>query len=300
MDHGGIFYKIESLFFKKCKFCQDLLVKSVIENYLIETGEIMRKIFVAGNWKMNKTIAEAQDLLEAMLPQLAEIDNVEKGVAPVYLAIPSVVEQCRESGVKVGAQNVFWEASGAYTGEVAPAMVAEVCDFVIVGHSERRKYFGETDETVNKRLKAALAAGLEVIVCVGETLEENEAGLTAAVVTRQLTEGLAGITEAQAAKITIAYEPVWAIGTGLAATPEDANRVHKDVIRPLLKQQFGKLTSQQMRIQYGGSITADNAAELFAMSDIDGGLVGGASLKADSFVAIVQAASKVALEKKEL
>jgi triosephosphate isomerase len=211
-----------------------------------------------------------------------------------------MVEQCEGSGIKVGAQNVFWAASGAYTGEVAPAMVAEVCDFVIVGHSERRKYFGETDETVNQRLKAALDAGLEVIVCCGETLEENEAGLTAAVVSRQLTEGLAGITEAQAAFITIAYEPVWAIGTGLAATPEDANRVHKDVIRPLLKEQFGEARAEQMRIQYGGSITADNAAELFAMSDIDGGLVGGASLKADSFVAIVKAASQVTAANKEI
>ena len=259
----------------------------------------MRRFFVAGNWKMNKTIAEAQALMEAMLPQLAGIDNVDIGVAPPYLALPAMVERCRGAGVKVGAQNLFWEASGAYTGEVAAPMVAEICEFVIVGHSERRKFFGETDETVNQRLKAALAAGLEVIVCVGETLEENEAGLTAAVVTRQLTEGLAGITEAPAAKITIAYEPVWAIGTGRAAPPEDANRVHRDVIRPLLRQQFGDARAEQMRIQYGGSVTPDNAAELFAMSDIDGALVGGASLKAESFIAIVKAASLVAIIEQE-
>jgi triosephosphate isomerase (TIM) len=255
----------------------------------------MRRFFVAGNWKMNKTVAEAQALMGAMLPELAAIDNVDKAVAPAYLAVPAMVELCKGTGVRVGTQNLYWEASGAYTGEISPAMVAELCDFVIVGHSERRKFFGETDETVNTRLKAALGAGLEVIVCVGETLEENEAGQTEAVVTRQLAQGLAGISETQAAAITIAYEPVWAIGTGRAATPQDANAVHQDVVRPLLKAQFGTARAELMRIQYGGSITAENAAELFAMSDIDGGLVGGASLKAESFVAIVKAASMVAI-----
>jgi triosephosphate isomerase (TIM) len=253
----------------------------------------MRKIFVAGNWKMNKTIAEAKDLVKAMLPELEEIDNVDKAVCPSYLAVPAVAELCKGTSLKVGAQNVYWEPKGAYTAEVSPEMVAEVCDYVIVGHSERRLYFGETDETVNKRLKAALDAGLKVIVCVGETLEENENGETKAVVIRQLKQGLEDITEAQAADITIAYEPVWAIGTGRAATPEDANNVHKNVIRPLLKKQFGEARAESMRIQYGGSIKPNNAAELFSMSDIDGGLVGGASLKADSFVAIIKAASEV-------
>jgi triosephosphate isomerase len=253
----------------------------------------MRRIFVAGNWKMNKTIAEARALVEAMLPELKKIENVDTAVCPSYLAVPAVAALCEGTSLKVGAQNVYWEESGAYTGEVSPEMEAEICDYVIEGHSERRKYFGETDETVNKRLKAALAAGLKVIVCVGETLEENEAGKTEEVVTRQIEDGLAGITADQAARITIAYEPVWAIGTGRAATPEDANNVHKNVIRPLLKKQFGKERAQAMRIQYGGSIKPGNAAELFSMSDIDGGLVGGASLKADSFVAIVEAASKV-------
>ncbi len=253
----------------------------------------MRKIFVAGNWKMNKTIAEAEALVKAMLPQLAAIENVDMAVCPSYLAVPAVAALCKGTSLKVGAQNLFWEESGAYTAEVAPNMVAEVCDYVIVGHSERRKYFGETDETVNKRLKAALAAGLKVIVCVGETLEENEAGETEAVVTRQIEKGLADITAAQSMDITIAYEPVWAIGTGRAATPEDANNVHKNVIRPLLKKQFGAEYAEAMRIQYGGSIKPHNAAELFAMSDIDGGLVGGASLKADSFVAIIKAASEL-------
>ena len=248
---------------------------------------------------MNKTIAEAKVLMDVMLPELDAIDNVDKAVAPSYLAVPAVVKSCQGTNIKVGAQSLHWEASGAYTGEVAPAMVAELCDFVIVGHSERRKFFGETDETVNKRLKAALEAGLDVIVCIGETLEENEAGQTEAVVTRQLTKGLAGISEAQAAAITIAYEPVWAIGTGRAATPQDANNVHKDVIRPYLKRQFGAARAELMRIQYGGSVTPENAAELFAMSDIDGGLIGGASLKPDSFIAIVKAASMVAIVEEE-
>ena len=259
----------------------------------------MRKIFVAGNWKMNKTIAEAKALVSQMLPELEKYDDVDMAVAPSYLAVPAVAELCKGKNLQVGAQNLYWEESGAFTGEVAPDMVAEVCDFVIVGHSERRTYFGETDETVNKRLKAALEAGLDVIVCVGETLEENEAGKTAEVVTRQIKDGLAGISEAQAEHITIAYEPVWAIGTGRTATPEDANHVHKDVIRPLLNAQFGKKQGEAMRIQYGGSIKPDNAAELFAMSDIDGGLVGGASLKAESFVAIVKAASLVTIVEQE-
>ncbi len=253
----------------------------------------MRKIFVAGNWKMNLNIAEAKALVSEMLPELEQIPNVDMAVCPSYLSVPAVAELCKGTSLKVGAQNVYWEESGAFTGEVAPGMVAEVCDYVIVGHSERRLYFGETDETVNKRLKAALAAGLKVIVCVGETLEENQSGQTRTVVTRQIRGGLADITAEQAADITIAYEPVWAIGTGLAATPDDANKVHKDVIRPLLKEQFGEERGEAMRIQYGGSIKPNNAKELFSMSDIDGGLVGGASLKAASFWAIVKAAAEV-------
>jgi len=255
----------------------------------------MRKLFVAGNWKMNKTITEAEALVKSILPELTHVENVDTAVCPSYLAIPAVAEICRGTGLKVGAQNVYWEDSGAYTGEISPQMAAEVCDFVIVGHSERRKYFGETDETVNRRLKAALDVGLDVIVCIGETLEENEAGITESVVARQLNLGLAGITSEQAARITIAYEPVWAIGTGRAATPEDANAVHKHMIRPLLKSQFGSARAQAMRIQYGGSIKPGNAGELFAMSDIDGGLVGGASLDGISFVEIIKAANLVTI-----
>lgn len=244
---------------------------------------------------MNKTISEAEALIKAMLPSLKGIENVDSAVCPSYLAVPAVANICRGSGLQVGAQNVFWEETGAFTGEISPQMAAEVCDLFIVGHSERRKYFGETDETVNRRLKAALGAGLDVIVCIGETLEENEAGITESVITRQLNEGLAGITADQAAKITIAYEPVWAIGTGRAASPEDANNVHKHMIRPLLKARFGADRAQSMRIQYGGSIKPANAGELFAMSDIDGGLVGGASLDADSFIAIIKAANLVSI-----
>jgi triosephosphate isomerase (TIM) len=260
----------------------------------------MRKIFVAGNWKMNKTIAEAKDLVKDLLADVEKFENVDAAVCPSYLALPAVVELCKGTRLKVGAQNLYWEESGAFTGEVSPEMVAEVCDYVILGHSERRALFGETDETVNQRLKAALDAGLKVIVCVGETLDENEAGKTEEVVTRQITKGLADITAEQAAEITIAYEPVWAIGTGKAATPEDANRVHKDVIRPLLIGLFGEDRAQSMRIQYGGSIKPGNAAELFSMSDIDGGLVGGASLKAESFLKLLEAASMVTIVQDEV
>ena len=260
----------------------------------------MRRIFVAGNWKMNKTIAEAKALVKGLLPEVEKYDNVDAAVCPSYLAVPAVAELCASTPLKVGAQNVYWEESGAYTGEVSPEMVSEICDYVIVGHSERRKYFGETDETVNRRLKAALEVGLKVIVCVGETLEENEGGKTEAVVTRQIKKGLADISAEQAAEITIAYEPVWAIGTGKAATPEDANHVHKDVIRPLLKELFGEDRAESMRIQYGGSIKPDNAADLFSMSDIDGGLVGGASLKADSFLKILEAAAMVGIVQDEV
>ncbi len=260
----------------------------------------MRKLFIAGNWKMHKTINEAGTLTREILAGIDRFGTVDCAICPPYLAIPAVAEICRSSTLKVGAQNVFWETSGAYTGEISPEMAAEVCDLVIVGHSERRKYFGETDETVNKRLKAALKAGLDVILCVGETLEENEAGTTEAVISRQVRGGLAGVTSEEAGRVTLAYEPVWAIGTGRAATPEDANQVHQHMIRPLLKDQFGATQAQLMRIQYGGSIKRDNAAELFAMSDIDGGLVGGASLESASFLKILEAAAMVAIVQDEV
>jgi triosephosphate isomerase len=186
---------------------------------------------------------------------------------------------------------MHWQEKGAYTGEISAGMLAEICDYVILGHSERRTMFAETDETVNKKAHAALAHGLKPIICVGESLAQNQAGETASVVEEQCRQSLKDISPEQAQNLVIAYEPVWAIGTGLAATPEGANEVHREVIRPILRELFGKEIGNGMRILYGGSVNAANAAELFAMSDIDGGLIGGASLKADDFVAIVIAAA---------
>jgi triosephosphate isomerase len=253
----------------------------------------MRKLFVAGNWKMNKMGEEARVLVAEMLPGLQAVANVEKALCPPFPYLMSLANMLAGSGIGLGAQNMHWEASGAFTGEVAPKMVAEFCQYVILGHSERRAYFGESDEMVNKKVKAALAASLTPIMCVGETLAENEAGQTAAVVTRQVTGGMAGLSREDAVQLVVAYEPVWAIGTGRAATSEQAQAVHKDVVRKTLANLFGQDAADAIRIQYGGSVSAKNAAELFAMPDIDGALVGGASLKAPDFVAIVQAAGSV-------
>ena len=251
----------------------------------------MRKPLVAGNWKMNKTVAEARDLVATMSPRLDEIAGVEKVLCPAYLALMAVASMLEGTGIGLGAQDMHWEEKGAFTGEVAPNMVKEFCKYVIIGHSERRAYFGETDETVNRKVVAALKAGLTPIVCVGETLDQYEAGLTAEVVRRQINGGLAGIDSANAAKIVVAYEPVWAIGTGKASSGENANYVHQKVIRPVLSELFGADGADAIRILYGGSVTASNAAEFFAYPDIDGALVGGASLKPDEFVAIAKAIS---------
>ena len=245
---------------------------------------------VAGNWKMNKNLYETRDLLREMVPGLKDISDVDIVVCPPFVGLGVAVRETADTPIQLGAQNLHWEASGAYTGETSPAMLVDLCRYVIIGHSERRAMFGETDESVNKKVKAALQAGLLPIMCVGETLEENKAGLTAEVVSRMVCEGLKDLTALQATDVIIAYEPVWAIGTGLAATPDGANAVHRDVIRPILREMFGQLVGNGMRILYGGSVTPANAAELFAQSDIDGGLVGGASLKTESFVAIVKAA----------
>ncbi len=245
---------------------------------------------VAGNWKMNKTAAEARDLVSAMSARLDAISNVEKVVCPPFLAIPAVASLLEGSSIGVGAQNLYWEEKGAFTGEVSPGMVKEFCKYVIIGHSERRAYFGETDESVNKKLHAAMKIGLIPIVCVGETLAQYESGTTAEVVRRQISVGLAGVDSASVGKIVVAYEPVWAIGTGKASSGENANHVHKDVIRPALSDLYGATNAQAIRILYGGSVTAANAAEFFAFPDIDGALVGGASLKPDEIVAITKAA----------
>ncbi len=252
----------------------------------------MRKPFVAGNWKMNKTGEEARALLVEMLPGLQDVSSIDRAVCPPFPYLMMVDNMLTGTGVGLGAQNMYWEESGAFTGEVSPKMVAEFCQYVILGHSERRQYFGETDETVNRKVKAAYAVGITPIMCVGETLAENEAGKTAEVVERQVREGLKGLTAELARSLVIAYEPVWAIGTGRAATAEGANAVLANHIRPVLKEMFGEDVAQAVRIQYGGSVNAKNAAEFFSQPDIDGALVGGASLKAADFIAIAKAAAQ--------
>jgi triosephosphate isomerase (TIM) len=252
----------------------------------------MRTPLVAGNWKMNKTVAEARELLSTMSAKLQEISQVEKVLCPPFIAIPVLAAMLEGSGIGLGAQNMHWEEKGAFTGEVAPGMVKEFCNYVIIGHSERRTYFGETDESVNKKLWAAMKADLTPIVCVGETLDQYESGQTSEVVRRQIRVGLGGIDSAFAQRTVVAYEPIWAIGTGKASSGENANTVHQQMIRPALRDLFGAESAAAIRILYGGSVTASNAAEFFAYADIDGALVGGASLKPDEFVAITKAAQR--------
>lgn len=252
----------------------------------------MRTPIVAGNWKMNKTVEEARSLVFSMSLKLREIEGVEKVLCPPFPALLAVSALLQGSDIGLGAQNLYWEEKGAYTGEVAPNMVAEFCQYAIIGHSERRAYFGETDETVNRKVHAALKHDLTPIVCVGETEDEYESGRTGEVVHRQISLGLANVDPAKAAKLVIAYEPIWAIGTGKASSGENANAVLADHIRPALADLFGAEAAQAIRIQYGGSVTAANADEFFGQPEIDGALVGGASLKADEFVGIVKAASK--------
>jgi triosephosphate isomerase len=251
----------------------------------------MRTPLVAGNWKMNKTVSEATALVSQMLLGLQSVPSVERVICPPFTALMAVSRLLEGTGIGLGAQDLYWEASGAFTGEISPAMIKEFCQYVIIGHSERRTYFGETDETVNKKTKAALAIGLIPIVCVGETLAENESGQTASVVTRQVKAGLGGIPAEQAGKIVIAYEPVWAIGTGRASSGENANAVIANYIRPVLQSMFGRGVAEAVRVLYGGSVKGDIAAEFFTQPEIDGALVGGASLKADDFVAITKAAA---------
>jgi len=252
--------------------------------------------FVAGNWKMFKTVSETRHLISELIPGLQVVRGVEKVLCPPYTNLLAAAALLEGSDIGLGAQNMYWESTGAFTGEISPAMVAELCRYVILGHSERRTYFGETDETVNRKFKAALAHNLIPIVCVGETLAENEAGLTNQVVSRQVHEGMAGLASApdliatSADSIVVAYEPVWAIGTGRAATAEGANAVLANVIRPALADLFGESFSHSVRILYGGSVNGSNAAEFFAQPEIDGALVGGASLKVSEFSAIIQAA----------
>ena len=247
-----------------------------------------RKKFIAGNWKMNTTVSEAVALAKDVVKAVGGVGGVDVAVCPPYTNLGAVSEAIKGSNVKLGAQDVHWEAKGAFTGKVSCDMLKAVgVTYVIIGHSEQRQYFHETDETVNKKTKAALAAGLLPIVCVGETLEEREGGRMDAVIGGQTRGAFAGISAADAANCTVAYEPVWAIGTGKTATPQQANEAHI-YIRNILSELFGKDTANSMRIQYGGSMKPDNAKDLLAQSDIDGGLIGGAALKAADFAGIVQ------------
>ncbi len=254
-------------------------------------NKTLRKAVIAGNWKMNKTRPEAKELLEAIKPLVANAEGKVEVIACVpYTNLETAVAATVGSNVKVGAENVHFEKSGAFTGEISADMLVEVgVEYVVLGHSERRQYFGETDETVNKRTKAALAAGLKPIVCVGELLWEREANITEEVIARQIKLDLAGVSADDIKKTIIAYEPVWAIGTGKTATADQAQEVCA-FIRATLAKLYGAAVADAVTIQYGGSMNAGNAAELLSKPDVDGGLIGGASLKANDFNTIVQAA----------
>jgi len=247
-----------------------------------------RKKFIAGNWKMNTTLDEARALAKEVVEKMGTVSDVDIAVCPPFTNLLAVAEVLKGSSVKLGAQDVHWEAKGAYTGKVSCSMLKSVgVTYVIIGHSEQRQYFGETDLTVNKKVKAVLAAGLLPIVCVGETLDERKSGKMDTVIKTQVEGAFDGVSASDAVKCTIAYEPVWAIGTGETATPQQANEAHI-FIRKILSQIFGDETANSIRIQYGGSMKPDNAKALLAQSDVDGGLIGGAALKAADFQGIVK------------
>ncbi len=250
----------------------------------------MRVPLVAGNWKMNTTVNEAVALVYKMRLGLDEIDKVEKVVCPPFISLAAVKEVIKDSSIRLGAQNMYFESSGAYTGEISPIMLAELCQFVIIGHSERRQYFGETGEIVNRKVRAALKVGLKPILCIGERLDDYEAGRTEEVVTEQLESSLAGIGDISG--LVIAYEPVWAIGTGKATTGEQANEII-GLIRRNMAKLYDKEATQSLRILYGGSVTAVNSGEFIKQPEIDGALVGGASLDANQFLSIVRQTAKI-------
>ncbi len=245
---------------------------------------------IAGNWKMNTTVSEAIEMVKAMRTGLDEIGNVDKLICPPFVSLAAVSELIKGSSIKLGAQNLYFEEKGAYTGEISPLMLAELCEFVIIGHSERRQYFNETGEIINKKIRAALRIGLKPILCVGEKLEDNEAGRTEQVVTEQLRSSLTGIDSP--GDLLVAYEPIWAIGTGRAATGEQANETI-GFIRQNVAGLYNKKFARDIRILYGGSVTAENTSEFMSQPEIDGALVGGASLKADQFSSIVVQTSKI-------
>ena len=246
----------------------------------------MRIPIIAGNWKMYKTIPEARELVTGIKEKLKATGQVEVVVCPPFTALAPVAEVLKGSGIGLGAQDLFWEEEGAYTGEVSPVMLRDLgCQYVIIGHSERRQYFGETDETVNKKVKAALAHGLRPIICVGESLAQREAGETETLVATQVEKALAEVEATEIPQIVIAYEPIWAIGTGRSSTGEDANQVI-GLIRKTIARLYRQELADQVRIQYGGSVKPENIKEFMTQPEIDGALVGGASLKVDSFLAI--------------
>jgi triosephosphate isomerase len=245
-----------------------------------------RKPIIAGNWKMNKTTLEAGDLAAALIPLVSSANDREIVLAPPFTSLEAVSETIRGTNMVLAAQNMHWEEKGAFTGEISAEMLLDLgCKYVIIGHSERRQYFGETDETVNRKVKQALKKGLLPIMCVGETLAEREAGKLNEIINRQVTGGLKDLSAGDMKKVVIAYEPVWAIGTGKTATPEQANEVHQ-LIRQQVKSLYNTEIAEGLRIQYGGSVTPENVSTLMAMPDIDGALVGGASLKPESFAAL--------------
>lgn len=266
----------------------ELLEGKELPGIVALTNKSARTPIIAGNWKLNTVAADAKALVQDLLARVKDVAATEIVVCPPFTSLAVVAEALQGSRLELGAQNLYWEKSGAFTGEVsAPMLKAVGCTYVIIGHSERRTYFHETDETVNKKIFAALAEGLKPIVCVGETLAEREKGETFNVIKRQITQGLVKLAPAQMQTVVLAYEPVWAIGTGKTATTEQAQEVHA-FIRGLLTDLFGKTTAEATRIQYGGSVNAGNIAALMGQADIDGALVGGASLKADSFEKIVK------------
>jgi triosephosphate isomerase len=250
----------------------------------------VRTPIIAGNWKMHKTVEEAKTLAQAVCNAVVEVQGVDVVLCPTFTALAAVKEIVKDTKVGLGAQNMYWEEQGAFTGEISPAMVAELCQYVILGHSERRQFFGETDEGVNKKLKAALAHNLTPIVCVGENLDQNEAGETVTFVGGQVKAAFAGLSSEEAAKVVVAYEPIWAIGTGKNADATTANSIIAQAVRQPLTQLYGEDVAQVIRVQYGGSVKPDNIDGFMAQPDIDGALVGGASLKADSFLALITAA----------
>jgi triosephosphate isomerase len=252
----------------------------------------MRRPFIAGNWKMHKTIAEAVSLVEALRKELeggrGVLEDCDVAVCPSFVALEAVREALAGSSLGLGAQTMHWEEAGAFTGEVSPLMLEGLCDYVIIGHSERRTIFGEPDEWINKKLRSALDHGLKPIVCVGENLEQNEAGKTEAFCGRQVRAAFEGIAAEQARLVTMAYEPIWAIGTGVPAHGEDANDIIGRAVRGVLADLYGEDVAETIRVQYGGSVKPHNVAEFLSQSEIDGALVGGASLKAPDFAEIVK------------